>query len=145
MNLLFILLKLPNKRREEYSKNIHFILYYSLLPNKTLSHLSYDCWVATLMFKIFHFSNKTKPSSKCCIPKNRNIVSRPSAFQISSSNPSFSIVITIQLGKKKSFFSKQKNNCHETHLEATYMMMTKLMLIHYILIYMHLNILIILK
>ena len=79
-NLPFILLKLPKKRREEYYKNIHFILFYSLLPNKTLSHLSYDCWVATLMFKIFRFSNKTKPSSKCCIPKNKNIVSRPSAF-----------------------------------------------------------------
>ena len=29
-------LKLSNKGMEEYSKNIHFILFYSLLPNRAL-------------------------------------------------------------------------------------------------------------
>jgi len=32
MNFSFFLLKLPNKRREEYFKIIFFILFHSLLP-----------------------------------------------------------------------------------------------------------------
>ena len=35
MNLPFPPLKLPNKGREEYSKNIPFIPFHSLLPNET--------------------------------------------------------------------------------------------------------------
>ena len=36
MDIPFPPLKLPNKRREEYSKNIPFIPFHSLLPNGAL-------------------------------------------------------------------------------------------------------------
>ena len=66
LDLMIFLLKLPNKRREKYSKNIPFISFHFLLPNEALDRRGFKYhWVGFgskyikfifILIKLFVFS-----------------------------------------------------------------------------------------
>ena len=61
MNFPFPPLKLPNKRREEYSKNIPFFPFHSLLPNKPLRKVLGSSLES--FFQVHRFTHQKKDKS----------------------------------------------------------------------------------